>query len=165
MTKICATCLKGCLLLAHYSYCYVLIDEGQSVGSALFLCRTCDVLECTVCKFYHDAKHQSSMLRFTSIQWNQSMEHDLVKSCSSCSKLVRSRFECTHCARALCDICCEILATNNAWFEEHEADFPTHKSFRSIVPPNFSITSALTRSCTCVEDANVMMHCSRCLNG
>lgn len=104
------------------------------------------------------------MLRFTSIQWNKSMESE-AKFCSSCSKPVRSRFECTVCSKSLCDICCEIFATNNAWFDEHKDEFPNHKSFRSIVPPNFSMPLELERNCRCVEDPDVIMHCSRCLSG
>ena len=123
-------------------------------------------MECIVCKNYHDAKHQSSMLRITSAQWNENMRDvDLVKSCSCCSKPVRSRFECTHCNKAMCDICYDIVATNKAWFEEHQADFPSHKSFRSIVPPNFSAPSELKRTCGCVNDPDVMMHCCRCRDG
>ena len=140
----------------------LLTSKGQSVGSTLFLCRTCDVLECVVCKNYHDSQHQSSMLRFVSMQWDKNMEHELVKSCSSCSKRVRSRFECTTCAKSLCDICCEIHAISNAWFDEHD---PSHKLFRSIMPPNFSVPMELERTCRCVEDPNVMMHCSRCVSG
>ena len=124
------------------------------------MCRTCDVLECVVCKNYHDNEHQSSMLRFICVQWNKNMESDVTKCCSSCSKLVRSRFECTQCEKSLCNICCEIMATNDAWFDEHD---PSHKLFRSIVPPNFSVPEVLTRTCRCVEDPNVMMHCSRCV--
>ena len=119
-------------------------------------------MECVVCKNYHDKEHQSSMLRFISVQWNKNMEPDGIKSCSSCLKLVRSRFECTQCEQSLCNICWEISATNSVWFDEHD---PSHKLFRSILPPNFAVPKELERTCRCVEDPDVMMHCSRCVTG
>lgn len=89
---------------------------------------------------------------------------EAAKACSTCSRLVRSRCECTQCGKVLCDMCSAITTTLNDWFDEHKAEFPFHKTFRSIAPPNLSRPLSLDRDCDCVSDGEVMAHCGRCLD-
>jgi hypothetical protein len=104
------------------------------------------------------------MLRFVALQWNKIMTGiEDTKSCSSCSRRTRSRFECTQCTKALCDFCSGMPTILPGWLKDHAAEHPHHKDFWSVAPPTISLPSRLERDCHCVEDQSAAAHCDRCL--
>ena len=162
ISSTCENCLEGMSLQSRRISLAYLFSAIKYLEDYYF-CRECSAFYCATCQLGHLFDHGSKLLRFVDVSWSLKMQGIRIQSdCSRCTRVAKCRLECLDCLSSICHSC---IQQHDQGLTEHGSKFPSHKSFRFILPPYWLQEPVTDSHCPCFNVHGIVSHCDRCHKG